>query len=765
MDKHQRHEIAGLFGQLHGLHAHAAASLLPVFLRIGPLAVAQRRDGQYRGIRLHRRDVDDLVAFRDPHGAYADGIPADRAHMLLVEADALALPGGYQHLVFAGAQPYADQFVAFTQRNGNQAVLPQVAEVAQGGLLDHAVAGGHHQVVFVLRLPRHRQHGGYLLAARDLQQVDDRRAARLPPGFRNLVALQAVHPAQIREEHDLLVRAGHKHLRGVVRLLHVHAGYAAAAAVLRPVDGGGNTLHIPFMGHGDHHVFFLDQVFDIDIVFGHGQLTAPFVAVFVADLADLGLDYVHQQMLIRQDRRQPFDGLLQLLVFLLQPFPFQSGQAGQPHVQDRLGLLLAELKAGNQSFLRGGGILAGPDDGHDLVDVVQGLQQAFQDMGPFLGLVQLEPGPPGHHVLLVLQVIVDDIPQVQHPGLSVHQRQHVGAEVLLHGRMLVEHVQHDLRLDIPLQLDHDPHALPVVGFVPDIADSLDLLLMHQVGDLLDQDRFVDLVGDLRHDDAAAAAAHLFHVRPGPHGDPAVTGQVGLPDAAVADNQAGGREIRPLDMLHQVLDGAFRVVNHADDAVDDFRQVVGRNIGRHADGDAAGAVDQEVREAGRQHGGLLQRFVEVGIEIHRVLVNAVQQVHGQLLQAGFRITHGRRAVAVHGAEVSLSLNQRIADVERLGQAHHGVVHGGVPVRVEFTQNVADDAGAFAGRFVRRHTQFLGHVVQDPPVYRLQSVAHVRQRPVHNHRHGIGDETLFHFLFQVYRNQFILNHCLTPSVLSF
>ena len=38
------------------------------------------------------------------------------------------------------------------------------------------------------------------------------------------------------------------------------------------------------------------------------------------------------------------------------------------------------------------------------------------------------------------------------------------------------------------------------------------------------------------------------------------------------------------------------------AVDDLAEIVRRDVGRHADGDAAGAVDQQVREARRQDRG-------------------------------------------------------------------------------------------------------------------------------------------------------------------
>ena len=47
-----------------------------------------------------------------------------------------------------------------------------------------------------------------------------------------------------------------------------------------------------------------------------------------------------------------------------------------------------------------------------------------------------------------------------------------------------------------------------------------------------------------------------------------------------------------------------MVDQRDDGVDDLAQVVRRDVGRHADRDAGGAVDQQVREARRQDGRLL-----------------------------------------------------------------------------------------------------------------------------------------------------------------
>ena len=69
----------------------------------------------------------------------------------------------------------------------------------------------------------------------------------------------------------------------------------------------------------------------------------------------------------------------------------------------------------------------------------------------------------------------------------------------------------------------------------------------------------------------------------------------------------GREIRALDELMQVIQrrvglAALRCFPPAADCIQDgvayFREIVGRHVRRHADGDAGGAIDQQVGETRR-----------------------------------------------------------------------------------------------------------------------------------------------------------------------
>ena len=153
---------------------------------------------------------------------------------------------------------------------------------------------------------------------------------------------------------------------------------------------------------------------------------------------------------------------------------------------------------------------------------------------------------------------------------------------------------------------------------------------------------------------------------------------------------------PLTKCHQLFEpdlvAALPVVDHEGDGVGDLGQVVRRHVGRHADGDAAGAVDEQVGQHGRQHGRLFEAVVEVGAPIDRVHVDVGQHGVGDARQAGLGVTHGGGAVAVDRAEVALAVDQRVAQAKVLRHARHGVVDGGVAVGVILTQHFTDDTGA-------------------------------------------------------------------------
>ncbi len=180
------------------------------------------------------------------------------------------------------------------------------------------------------------------------------------------------------------------------------------------------------------------------------------------------------------------------------------------------------------------------------------------------------------------------------------------------------------------------------------------------------------------------------------------------------------------------------------AVGDLPQVVRGDVGGHADGDATGAVDQQVREAAGQDRRLLRAAVVVRGEVDRVLVDVAQHLHGQRRQPRLGVPHGGRWVVARGAEVAVAVDQRVAQRPGLGEAHQGVVDRRVAVRVVVTHDVTDDARTLEVTAVRAVTTVV-HRVQDAAVHRLEAVTDLRQRPADNDRHRVVEVRPLHLDF--------------------
>ncbi len=169
----------------------------------------------------------------------------------------------------------------------------------------------------------------------------------------------------------------------------------------------------------------------------------------------------------------------------------------------------------------------------------------------------------------------------------------------------------------------------------------------------------------------------------------------------------------------------------------------RNVRRHADGDAACPVDQKVRKFCRHNDGLGERAVVVVAEVDRFLVEVIEQRMRRLLQTAFRVTLGRRGVAVDGTEVALAVDQRQAERPVLRHASQRIVDRHVAMRMVFTHHVTGDAGTFDVFLVPVDAQ-LRHAIEDAPVHGLQAVTDVRKRAADDDAHRVIEIRPLHFL---------------------
>ena len=190
---------------------------------------------------------------------------------------------------------------------------------------------------------------------------------------------------------------------------------------------------------------------------------------------------------------------------------------------------------------------------------------------------------------------------------------------------------------------------------------------------------------------------------------------------------------------------LRVGDQVAQRLDHLDQVVRRDVGGHADGDAGGAVDHQVGDRGRQHGRLDLAAVVVGPEVDGVLVDGRGHRHRRRGHPAPRCSAWRRA----GRRASRSCRARrrwAAASRRLGHPHQGVVDRAVAVGVEAAHDLADDAGGLHVPAVGPQVHVV-HRVEDPALHRLEAVAGVGQRAGVDDRVGVLEEARAHLVADV------------------
>ena len=502
------------------------------------------------------------------------------------------------------------------------------------------------------------------------------------------------------------------------------------------------------MGDRDDLVLVGVEVLGVELILGEGDFGAAGIAVFFLELPGLVLDDAQLQLHAGEDRLAVRDELHQFVVLVLELLALQADELTQAHVHDFGGLDLAEVPAVHQDlagFVDGSGLVA--DHVDDLVDDVHRLEEAFQDVGALLRLVQLELRAADNHLVAEVDEVAEDLLEGEGARTSLDEGHVVEGETRLQRSVLEQGVQHDA--GVHALLEADDHADTLAGtFVIDVGNAFDLLVVGHLRDLLDHLALVHHIGDLGDDDGLVSLVVHLDFRLGTHHDAAAAGLIGFLDAAAAHDDAAGREVGTLDVLHQFVRGDLGVVDIGADRVAAFAQVVRGHVRGHADGDAGRAVQQEQRSLRGKDRRFLEGVVEVQVHVDGVLVHVGEDVLGHLLELGLGVTHGGRGIAVHRTEVALAPHQRVTLVPPLAQTDHRVVYAGVAVRVVLTHHVTHDTGGFLGLAVISDTHFV-HTVEHAALHRLEAVPGVRKGAGHDDGHRIVDVRGAHLVVDLHR----------------
>jgi hypothetical protein len=347
--------------------------------------------------------------------------------------------------------------------------------------------------------------------------------------------------------------------------------------------------------------------------------------------------------------------------------------------------------------------------------------------------------PSAHGLDAELDPLLEQVLEVIHPRTAVeadHVQVHAVSALEIGGGKQVRHQLH--RVDaVGARHDHQARRILVVGFIAQVLDHGQLLLLHLLRDLLDDLGARHLIRQ-RRDDNGAVLAFPF----GPGTDRTVAGFVHRSDFALWRDDLGfGRIVRTLDVLEQILESGVRLFEQVHASGGHLAHVVRRDVGGHADGDAGSAVQQHVRQTRRHDLRFLQRAVEIGRPVDRAVFEFGQQDLREAREPRLGVAHGGERLGIVGrTPVALAVDQRITVAERLGHEHHSLVTGGVAVRVEFAEHVAHGARRFLVLGGGVEAQFR-HGIDDAPLHGFQTVTDVRQRAVENDVHGIIQVRLF------------------------
>ncbi len=255
-----------------------------------------------------------------------------------------------------------------------------------------------------------------------------------------------------------------------------------------------------------------------------------------------------------------------------------------------------------------------------------------------------------------------------------------------------------------------------------------------------------LVGDFGDDDILAVLAGFLDGGFGAHDEAAAAGAIGGFNAFPARDISACRKIRARNDLHHFLERGVGLLDQEDGGIHDFAQVVRRNVGGHADGDAAGAVDEKIRNTRRENHGLFAGLIEVRDEIDSFLLKVSENVFRNFGQPRFRVPHGRRGIPVDGAEVPLAVNQGVAHVEVLRLAHERGIDDRFAVRVVVAGSVAANLGAFAVAAIGGQAEVV-HGHKNAPLNGLQAVAHVGKRARDDDAHRVVEIRFAHLRFDI------------------
>src|SRR5215467_2856621 len=363
-----------------------------------------------------RDEAEHSVLFAELDEQHALAGAGQVVHFLGLRQDAAALGGGRNEDLTSSVTCRAHNLRVF-RRPGKPAAGP-------GARLDQAleaepqrkpVAADSHavhrrRVAFLLRLdvadrPRiQTERADDPFAILQLELLLNRFAVAGRGRYVDYTA--RIRDAEVGEEHARRPRAASE--RG-------QHGITLAQPCRRQVLHVLLALH-PAVARHDHDVVFLDDEV-VGAVLGFGAVAGdegpPLVAVLRADLFELSPDEFPPALFVAQQRGDLAGALALLFEFVPDDEDLEPGEAVDLQLEDRVSLLRVELEPLHDFFGGVGLPVRLADDLDDLVERVEDLFEAFEDVEAFLECRQLVLEASGDDLQPEVEEVPEDLLEVE----------------------------------------------------------------------------------------------------------------------------------------------------------------------------------------------------------------------------------------------------------------------------------------------------------------------------------------------------------------
>ena len=130
----------------------------------------------------------------------------------------------------------------------------------------------------------------------------------------------------VGKEQNVIVCGSDKQMLDEILVLRPHTSDTAPPAMLAAIGIDGNTFDVSAVRNGDHHIFDRNQIFDIDLLGGHDNLTSPLIPELFGDLIEFIFDDAHPDVTAVENFFKASYFLHQCLILVLDFLLLETGQ-------------------------------------------------------------------------------------------------------------------------------------------------------------------------------------------------------------------------------------------------------------------------------------------------------------------------------------------------------------------------------------------------------------------------------------------------------